>query len=121
MIKQLRIWEASKLLKAREFSSVELTRACLARIQEVEPKLQALVTVTEDLALSQARAADALIAAGEAGALTGIPVVIKDNICTKGVRTTCSSKMLGNFVPPYNATVVDRLFNAHRPARTAAK
>ncbi len=109
----LTIREAHKLLRARELSSVELTKSCLSRIQEVEPRVRALVTMTEDLALSQAREADALIAAGDDGPLTGIPVVIKDNICTKGVRTTCSSRMLANFVPPYHAAVVDKLFGAH--------
>ncbi len=75
----------------------------------MEPKLHALVTVTEDLALSQAQKADALIASGEAGPLTGIPVLIKDNMCTRGIRTTCSSKMLASFVPPYDASVVEKL------------
>ena len=79
----------------------------------MEPKLHALVTVTDDLALSQAHEADALIASGEASPLTGIPVLIKDNMCTRGIRTTCSSKMLAGFVPPYDARVVEKLNECH--------
>ncbi len=103
------IHEASRLLRSKQLSSVELTRAYLERIRQVEPKVHALVTVTDDLALEQATKADELIAAGDANPLTGIPVVIKDNMCTRGIRTTCSSKMLENFVPPYDATVVEKL------------
>jgi aspartyl-tRNA(Asn)/glutamyl-tRNA(Gln) amidotransferase subunit A len=90
---------------------VELTQACLERIHEVEPRVHALVTVTEELALRQAQKADQLIAGGDIHPLTGIPVVIKDNMCTKGIPTTCSSRMLQNFVPPYDATVVEKLNN----------
>jgi len=106
---KLTIHEAHRLLKARELSSVELTKASLERIQQVEPKVRALVTITDELALRQAQRADELIAAGDVTPLTGIPMLIKDNMCTKGVRTTCSSKMLENFVPPYDATVVEKL------------
>lgn len=88
---------------------MELTRACLERIEQVEPKVHAFVTVTDELALKQARRADELLASGKAHPLSGIPVLIKDNMCTKGIRTTCSSRMLANFVPPYDATVVERL------------
>jgi aspartyl-tRNA(Asn)/glutamyl-tRNA(Gln) amidotransferase subunit A len=103
------IHEASQLLRKKKLSSLELTKACLERIRQVEPKLHALVTVTDELALSQAQKADQLIANGDTNPLTGVPVVIKDNMCTRGVRTTCSSRMLENFVPPYEATVVERL------------
>jgi aspartyl-tRNA(Asn)/glutamyl-tRNA(Gln) amidotransferase subunit A len=105
----LTIHEAHRLLKAKELSSVDLTRATLERIHQVEPKVQAFVTVTDELALKQAEKADELLAAGDGNPLTGIPVLIKDNMCTKGIRTTCSSRMLENFVPPYDAFVVERL------------
>ncbi|MBI2170855.1 MAG: Asp-tRNA(Asn)/Glu-tRNA(Gln) amidotransferase subunit GatA [Chloroflexi bacterium] len=105
----LTIHQARRLLDAREVSSVELTQAFLERIQQVEPKVKAYVTLTPELALEQARAADRRIAEGHAAPLTGIPLQIKDNMCTRGVRTTCSSRMLENFTPPYDATVVERL------------
>jgi len=105
----LTIHEAHELLKSRQLSSVELTKAYLKRIQQLEPKVRALVTVTDKLALEQARRADKLLASGKATPLTGVPALIKDVICTRGVRTTCSSKMLENFVPPYDATVVEKL------------
>jgi aspartyl-tRNA(Asn)/glutamyl-tRNA(Gln) amidotransferase subunit A len=106
---RLTIHEAHELLKAKKLSSVELTKACLKRTKEVEPKVKALVTVTEELALEQAEKADRRIAASDISPLTGVPVVIKDVLCTKGIKTTCSSKMLENFVPPYDATVVEKL------------
>jgi aspartyl-tRNA(Asn)/glutamyl-tRNA(Gln) amidotransferase subunit A len=111
-IMQMTIHEAHKLLKDRKISSVELTQQYLQRISEVDPKVKAFVTVTKEIALEQARKADAVKAAGQAGPLTGIPVAIKDVMCTRGVRTTCSSKMLENFVPPYNAAVVEKLNDA---------
>ena len=103
------IHEAHQLLKTKQLSSVELTRAILERIYQVEPKVRALVTITDELALKQAEKADKLLATNNSNPLTGIPALIKDNMCTKGIRTTCSSKMLENFVPPYDATVVERL------------
>jgi len=105
----LTIHEAHQLLKKGEVSSLELTKAALERVDEVEDKLRSFVTVTRELALAQARQADERIKAGEFSPLTGIPAMIKDNMCTKGTRTTCSSKMLENFVPPYDATVVEKL------------
>jgi aspartyl-tRNA(Asn)/glutamyl-tRNA(Gln) amidotransferase subunit A len=107
----LTIHEAHQMLKTGQVSSVELTMACLERISRVEPSVRAIVTVTEELAMKQAQKADELIAGGDIGPLTGIPGLIKDVICTKGVRTTCSSKMLENFVPPYDATVMEKLNN----------
>lgn len=103
------IHETHRLLKEKQLSSVELTRTYLERIQEVEPQVHSLVTVTDELALKQAQKADKLIAAGSINPLTGIPIIIKDNMCTRGIRTSCSSKMLENFVPPYDATVVEKL------------
>ncbi len=111
-LNQLTINEAHQLLKTKQVSSVELTRACLERIRQIEPQVKAIVTVTEDLALKQAEEADRILAAGEANPLLGIPAIIKDVMCTRGIRTTCSSKMLENFVPPYDATVVERLNEA---------
>jgi aspartyl-tRNA(Asn)/glutamyl-tRNA(Gln) amidotransferase subunit A len=108
----LTIHAAHELLKTKKISSVELTKDYLNRIKAVEPKVRAIVTITEELALQQAKKADELIAEGKANPLTGVPVLIKDNMSTKGIKTTCSSKMLENFVPPYNATVVEKLNNA---------
>jgi aspartyl-tRNA(Asn)/glutamyl-tRNA(Gln) amidotransferase subunit A len=105
----LTIHEAYKLLEEKQISSVELTRACLERIQQVEPEVRAIVTLTEELALEQAQKADEILAAGSISPLTGIPALIKDNMCTRGIPTTCSSKMLQNFIPPYDATVVEKL------------
>jgi len=106
---RLTIREAQRLLETRQLSSVELTGDYLERIRKVEPEVHAFVTVTDELALKQAQEADDLLAAGKGRPLTGIPVAIKDNMCTRGVRTTCASKMLENFVPPYDATVVEKL------------
>ena len=108
---QLTVGAAYELLRSRQISSVELTEACLNRIDQVEEKVKSFVTITGELARDKARAADKIIAEGAGSSLTGIPVVIKDVMCTKGVRTTCSSRMLENFIPPYNATVVEKLNN----------
>jgi aspartyl-tRNA(Asn)/glutamyl-tRNA(Gln) amidotransferase subunit A len=107
--KRLTINEAQQLLKSGQISSYELTLAALEQIQKVEPKVQAFITVTEDLAIKQARQADERTINGNSSPLNGIPALIKDVICTKGVRTTCSSKMLENFIPPYDATVMEKL------------
>jgi len=107
---QLTIHEAHELLKQRKISSTELTKSVLKRIAEVEGKVHACVTIVEDVALKEAKKVDNYIkTTHEITPLTGIPALIKDVICTKGIRTTCSSKILENFVPPYDATVIEKL------------
>ena len=105
------IHEYAELLKQRKLSSVELTKQYLARIEKADAQIGSYITVCPDEALAAAGKADERIARGEATLLTGIPVGIKDNICTEGITTTCASKMLYNFVPPYDATVIKRLKN----------
>lgn len=95
--------------KKKSFSSVEITKAYLAQIKKQEPSINAFVTVTDEEALANAKAADERRAAGDELPLLGIPISIKDNYCTKGIRTTASSKVLDDFLPPYDATVVKRL------------
>jgi aspartyl-tRNA(Asn)/glutamyl-tRNA(Gln) amidotransferase subunit A len=96
-------------LRARKFSSVELVRHCLARIERAQGALNAFISVTREQALAEAASADRALATGGGGALTGVPIVHKDLFCTRGVRTTCGSRMLDNFVSPYDATVVAKL------------
>jgi aspartyl-tRNA(Asn)/glutamyl-tRNA(Gln) amidotransferase subunit A len=98
--------ELSAALQQGDVSSEELTKHYLQRIQSLDGKLNALITVTEEQALTQARQADALRKAGNAGPMTGLPMIHKDIFCTDGVKTTCGSKMLDNFIAPYDATVV---------------
>ena len=105
------IHEYAELLKQKKLSSVELTKQYLARIEKADAQIGSYITVCPDEALAAAGKADERIARGEATLLTGIPVGIKDNICTEGIKTTCASKMLYNFVPPYDATVIKRLKN----------
>ena len=105
----LSIQEAHSQLTSRQISSVELTQACLDQIETVEDRVQSFLTLIPETALAQAEAADRMLAAGEGGPLTGVPVQIKDVMCTEGVPTTCGSRMLENFVPVYNATAVGRL------------
>ncbi len=109
---RLTIEQAALLLAKREISSVELTRAALERIRATDPAIHSFITVTDDLALQQAQAADARRARGETGPLLGVPVGIKDIILTKGIRTTAGSKILGNFIAPYDATVTRKLLDA---------
>lgn len=109
----LSIREAHELLSAKKISSVELTAAVLERIRQVDPRVRAYVTVAEDLALEQARQADERLRSGDGVTpLTGIPFAVKDCLSTRGVRTTCSSKILENYVPQYDATVIERLSGA---------
>ncbi|MFP5305913.1 MAG: Asp-tRNA(Asn)/Glu-tRNA(Gln) amidotransferase subunit GatA [Gammaproteobacteria bacterium] len=100
-------------LRERKFSSRELTQHYLKRIEALDAQLNSFITVTPAQALAQADAADARLAKGEGGALTGIPLAQKDIFCTEGVKTSCGSRMLDNFVAPYSATIVDKL---HRDA-----
>ncbi len=99
-------------LRARKFSSVELVTAFLTRIEGAQGSLNAFISVTREQALADAAAADRALAAGSAGALTGVPLAHKDIFCTQGVRTTCGSRMLDSFVSPYDATVVAKLHGA---------
>ena len=99
-------------LKKGDFSSEELTKNFLQRIKQYDSELNSFITVSEDLALTQARAADDIISKGNATALTGIPFAQKDIFCTNGIKTTCGSKMLDNFIAPYDATVIHKFNQA---------
>ena len=101
--------QLSQALAAKQVSSVELTQLFLDRIARLNPALNAFVTVDAEKSLNSARAADARIAAGSAGPLTGIPIAQKDIFCAEGWRTTCGSKMLANFISPYDATVIRKM------------
>lgn len=110
MLYQSTACELNRKLLAREVSATDIVNDVLTRIDAVEPAVRAYITETRENALSQAAAVDAKLARGEAvPPLAGIPGALKDNICTNGTKTTCASRMLANFVPPYNATVVDKL------------
>src|ERR1700693_4035218 len=107
---QLTIYEAGELLRQHKISSVELTRAHLDRIRDVDGAVKAFILVTEDLAMQQAQEADRRFkSSATVSPLTGIPLAIKDLICTKGITTTCGSNMLKDFKPPYDATVMEML------------
>lgn len=109
-IELLQANEIRESIIARRFTAVEVVTALFDRIKEVEPKVQAYITLCEEKALERAKEVDEKIAAGEpVGRLAGVPIAIKDNICTDGTLTTCASKMLGDFVPPYDATVIKKL------------
>ncbi|MDY6980769.1 MAG: Asp-tRNA(Asn)/Glu-tRNA(Gln) amidotransferase subunit GatA, partial [Pseudomonadota bacterium] len=104
--------EQARDLEQGSYSSEELTRHYLERISALDPQLNSYITAATDAALARARSADQLRAAGEAGPLTGIPLAHKDIFCTDGIKTSCGSKMLDNFIAPYDATVVTRLNDA---------
>ncbi len=108
-ITAMTLGELRRALDAGELSSAEITESYLAAIEKNDEKVGGYITVSAEKARAAAKRADALRAEGKAGPLTGIPAAIKDNICTKGLRTTCASKMLGNFVPPYDAHVMEGL------------
>jgi aspartyl-tRNA(Asn)/glutamyl-tRNA(Gln) amidotransferase subunit A len=109
MLHNLSIGELAERLSSRQISSVELTRHFLSRIDRFGPALNALITLTAERALADAAAADLRLSKGERGQLLGIPLIHKDIFCTDGVRTSCGSRMLDNFIAPYDATVVTRL------------
>ncbi len=109
MLHNLNIGELADRLAKRQISSVELTRHFLGRIERLNPALNAFITLTGERAMQDAESADRLLAGGERGPLLGIPLIHKDIFCTDGVRTSCGSRMLDNFVAPYDATVVARL------------
>jgi aspartyl-tRNA(Asn)/glutamyl-tRNA(Gln) amidotransferase subunit A len=109
MLHDKTISELAAGLRAGEFSSVELTKHYLERIAAHNEALNAYITVTEERALAQAEAADARLKSGDASPMTGIPLAQKDIFCTNGVRTSCGSRMLDNFIAPYDATVIERL------------
>ena len=109
-LNELTIHEAHSLLVKREVSSIELTKMCLDRIEGIDSDLKAFVTVTKEKALKQAAKVDEE-RSFENETLAGIPMQLKALICTKGVTTTCSSRMLEDFIPPYNATVINQVEN----------
>lgn len=111
-LNQLTIKEARGLLDSGTISSVELTRACLDRIKAVDGQVKACLTVCEKEAVVEAEAADARLQNGEKGGLLGIPYAAKDNIMTKGVRTTAASKILENYIAPFDATIIERIRKA---------
>ena len=108
-LNQLTIKQAHEGLKKKEFTSVELTEACLYRIKERNGEINAFITVCEKEAIEEAKKADAMIAKNEMSFLTGIPYSVKDAICTKDVRSTGAAKILDNYTPSFDATVIKKI------------
>ncbi|MBU1612923.1 aspartyl/glutamyl-tRNA amidotransferase subunit A, partial [Patescibacteria group bacterium] len=108
-LNELTIKQAQDGLKKKEFSSVELTEACLKRIKERNKDINAFITVCEESALEEAKKADEMLGQGIGGPLTGIPFCAKDSISTKNVRSTAAAKILDNYIPPFNATVIEKI------------
>jgi len=105
--------ELGKKIKNKEISVVEATKAQLEKVKEKDKEYNCYITILEEEALTRAKEVQQFIDEGKIDSpIAGVPMVIKDNICTKGVKTTCGSKMLSNFVPPYNATVIEKLWAA---------
>jgi len=111
-LNELTIKDARAKLEAKEITSLALTKACLAQIKKLNPEINAVLTICEESALEDAKAADKKIKLGETGALLGIPYLCKDIIMTKGIRTTASSKILEHYIAPYDATVIKKLKEA---------
>jgi len=109
LLTRLSAAELAAMLREKKVSAVEVAEAYLKRIEEQDPKYGCFLTVDPEFTLESARAADAKIAEGEVGPLTGVPVALKDNMSTKGLRTTCASKILSDYIPPYDASIVLRL------------
>lgn len=110
MLYKLTAHEAIDLIKKKEVKCQEVVESVLERIKQVEDKVKSYITITEEQALENAKKIDEKIAKGEqVGSLYGLPIALKDNLCTDGIKTTCASKILYNFVPPYDATVVKKL------------
>jgi len=108
-LNELTIKEAQTGLREKKFTAVELTQACLNKIKERNAELNAFITVCEESALKEAQLADEMLAQGKAMPLTGIPFAVKDAICTAGVRSTGAAKILDNYTPPFNATVIQKI------------
>ena len=108
--------EAARAIRGKEISSRELTREILSRIERIDPKIHSYITVLPEAAMREAAARDEELAGGHIrGPLHGVPVALKDIFCTKGVRTTCGSRILGDFDPPYDATVTKKIREAGAP------
>ena len=111
-LSSLSLKESTKGLKEKKFSALELTKACLGQIKKVEVKVNAFVTICENEALEEANKADKKRLNGSNLPLLGVPIAIKDNFSTSGIKTTASSKVLENYIPPYDATVIKKLKEA---------